>query len=77
MFTLIALGVGAAYVYSLAALLVPVIALVLAYLALQEIERNPRVGGRGLAITGAATAVVGVVWSVTMFFVLAGKPFVD
>ena len=54
-----------------------VVSLVLAYLALQEIERNPRVGGRGLAITGAATAVVGVVWSVTMFFVLAGKPFVD
>jgi hypothetical protein len=67
--TALAWGVGA--------LLLPAIALLLAFLALGQIERNPRVSGRALALTGATTAAIGVVWSLTMLLVLAGKPLVN
>jgi hypothetical protein len=65
----IALGIGG--------LLLPGMALLLAFLALSQIERDPRMGGRGLALTGATTAVIGVVWSLTMLVVVVGKPLVD
>ena len=65
----IALGIGA--------LLLPAVALLLAILAMSQIERDPRLGGRGMALTGATTAAIGVVWSLTMLVVLAGKPFVE
>jgi hypothetical protein len=58
-------------------LVVPGVAFVLGLLAMREIDRNPRVGGRGLAITGAAAAVVGVIWSVSLLVVTAGRQFVD
>jgi hypothetical protein len=57
--------------------LLPTVALVLALLALGEMNRNPRVGGRALAITGAVTAVVGIVWSLAVILVLAGKTLVN
>jgi hypothetical protein len=57
-------------------LLLPTIALLLAFVALVQIERNPRVSGRALALTGATTAAIGVVWSLTMLLVLVGKPLV-
>jgi hypothetical protein len=69
--SLFTLGVGAA------GLLLPAVALLLALLALGEMNRNPRVGGRALAITGAVTAVVGIVWSLAMILVLTGKPLVE
>jgi hypothetical protein len=63
--------------FGIGALLLPTVALLLAFLALGKIERNPTVGGRGMALTGATTAVIGVVWSLTMLVVLVGKPFVE
>jgi len=68
---------GTALAWSVAGMLLPTIALLLAFLALGQIERNPRVSGRALALTGATTAAIGVVWSLTMLLVLAGKPLVD
>ena len=59
------------------ALLLPAAALLLAFLALSRIERNPRLGGRGLAITGATTAAVGVVWSLTLIVLLVSKPLMN
>jgi hypothetical protein len=58
-------------------LVVPITALVLGLLALREIDSNPRVGGRGLAITGASAAVMGVIWSVALIAVTAGRRFVE
>jgi len=68
---------GTALAWSVAGMLLPTIALLLAFLALGQIERTPRVSGRALALTGATTAAIGVVWSLTMLLVLAGKPLVD
>jgi len=61
----------------LMALLMPAVALLLAFLALNRIERDPRLGGRGLALTGATTAAVGVVWSLTLIVVLVSKPMMN
>jgi hypothetical protein len=63
--------------FCLMAILLPAVGLLLAFLALSRIDRNPRIGGRGLALTGATTAVVGVVWSLTMIVLLVSKPLVD
>jgi hypothetical protein len=59
------------------ALLLPAGALLLAFLALGRIERNPRLGGRGLAVTGATTAVIGVVWSLTLIVLVLSKPIMN
>lgn len=63
--------------WSVGGSLLPLIALLLAFAALGQIERNPRLSGRALALTGATTAAIGVVWSLTMLLILAGKPLVD
>jgi hypothetical protein len=66
-----------AIVLGAAEMIVPAVALVLGLLSLREIENNPGIGGRALAIIGSATAVIGVVWAVTMMLVQAGKPLVE
>jgi hypothetical protein len=66
-----------AVVLCAAGLVVPSTALLLGLLALRETDSNPRVGGRGLAIMGSATAVMGVVLGVTMLLVIAGRQFVN
>jgi hypothetical protein len=59
-------SLGLTIVLSLVGALLPVIGLVLGMLALREIEAKPHLRGRALALTGAATALVGVLWSVTV-----------
>ena len=43
-----------------------VLGLVLAGMALRQIESKPQVGGRSLATSGACAALVGVLWCVTV-----------
>jgi hypothetical protein len=64
---------GAAILFCLVALVLPAGGLALGGLALREIERNPQVGGRALATTGASTALVGVLWSLTVITLVAFK----
>jgi hypothetical protein len=50
----------------LVGLLLPAGGLILSALALRDIETRPHVGGRALAMTGATTALVGILWSLTV-----------
>jgi MFS-type transporter involved in bile tolerance (Atg22 family) len=65
------------YVFGIGGLLLPALALALGFLALRDIEGNPRVSGRAVAITGSVTAAIGIVWSVAMMLVLAGRPLLE
>jgi hypothetical protein len=49
----------------------PLLALLLGWKALREIETGPRAGGRVMAITGMTTAVVGLLWCLVVFWVTA------
>jgi hypothetical protein len=66
-------SLAVAIVLSLVALLVPAAGVVLGWLALREMEAKPNTGGRALALTGAASGLVGVLWSVTMGWLLVVK----
>jgi hypothetical protein len=55
---------------SIITLLLPVGGLVLSYFALREIETKPNLGGRGMAMTGATTSLVGAVWCLTVAFLV-------
>jgi len=55
-----------AVLMGLVSLLLPAGGLILSALALRDIETKPHVGGRALAMTGAATALVGILWSLTV-----------
>jgi hypothetical protein len=46
--------------------------LILGWLALRQIDRQPALGGRGLAMTGAIAGLTGVVWAFAIgMFVVA------
>jgi hypothetical protein len=66
-------GVGGAVVLCLVGLALPGLALALAWVALREIETRPQVGGRGLAVTGATTALAGVLFAVGIATVLIAR----
>jgi hypothetical protein len=51
----------------------PVLGLVTARRALREIDNHPYLGGRSLAMTGAAAGLVGAIWSVTLGAILIYK----
>ena len=53
--------------------LLPAGGLILGAMALREIETKPHVGGRGLAMAGTATALVGVLWSLTVVLLVILK----
>ena len=40
--------------------------LILSWLALRQIDRQPALGGRGLAMTGATAGLTGVVWALAI-----------
>jgi hypothetical protein len=54
-------------------LILPAVALVLGLLALRDIEADPRVGGRALALTGTMAGALGVLWCLTVVLLMAGK----
>ncbi len=58
---------------SVVGLVLPVGGMVVSWLALREIETKPNLGGRGLAMTGATTSLVGALWCVTVTFLVLLK----
>jgi hypothetical protein len=68
------LGVLAAAVVGLCA---PLVALVLGLKALREIENQPKVGGRALAMTGVTTAAASLLWSLSLVLIVAVRYWTD
>jgi hypothetical protein len=64
---------GGPVVLCLLGLILPVAGLVLGGLALRDIETRPNVAGRSLALTGATTGLIGVLWSLTIAGILVLK----
>ncbi len=58
---------------SVVGLVLPVGGMMVSWLALREIETKPNLGGRGLAMTGATTSLVGALWCVTVTFLVLLK----
>jgi hypothetical protein len=58
-------------------LLLPLASLGLGLLALRDVEGKPRVAGRALAMIGACCGVVGILWSVTLVLISAGRNWAD
>lgn len=65
-------GAGA-FLLCLTAMALPGTGLVLGGMALRDIERRPHVGGRALAATGATTGLAGLLWAVTVSFLLVAR----
>ena len=62
-------GVGAV-ILSIVGLAIPVGGLVVSSMALRQIESRPNAGGRGLAMTGATSSLVGALWCLTVAFLV-------
>jgi len=74
--TLSAIGsrqAGAIFACGVVGMLIGATALVLGLLALRQAEQKARVGGRGMALTGAAFGVAGFLWSLTLVVMMAGR----
>jgi hypothetical protein len=54
-------------------LLLPCAGLFLSGWALRQIDTRPNLGGRGLALTGATASLVGVLWCLTVVFLVVFK----
>jgi hypothetical protein len=59
-----------AMVLSLIGLLLPAGGLVASWYALRDIETKPNLGGRSLAMTGAASSLIGALWCLTVAFLV-------
>jgi hypothetical protein len=59
--------------WGLVGMVLPGVALALSLLALREIESKPQAGGRALALTGAACAVAGLLWSLSVSGVMVAR----
>ena len=71
---MLAQGAGAGAVFfGVIGLLLPLGVLVLSFWALKEIESKPRTGGRMLALTGAASGLIGTLWCVTVTLIMIVK----
>jgi hypothetical protein len=66
-------SVAVAVALSVVGLIVPAGTLVLAWLALREMDARPNTGGRSLALTGAASGLVGALWTLTIGWLLVFK----
>jgi hypothetical protein len=66
-------GPVVAVLLSVVGLVLPVGGLVVSWLALREIETKPNLGGRGLAMTGATTSLIGALWCATVAFLVIIK----
>jgi hypothetical protein len=67
-------GSGAGVVFlCVLGLALPACGLVLAWLALRQVETRPGLGGRSLAAGGAAAGLAGALWAVMVAFALAAK----
>jgi hypothetical protein len=68
-------GAGLAAFGGLLGIAGPLVALVLGLKAVWDINRNPKLGGRGLAVTGMGVAAAGLLWCLAMLLVAAARPF--
>jgi hypothetical protein len=68
-------SVALSIVLSLIGAALPVAALVLGRMALREIAAKPSLGGRALALTGAATGLVGLLWCLTVAVLVVLKQY--
>jgi hypothetical protein len=66
-------GALASVVFCLLALALPSAGLVVSWLALRQTESRTDVGGRSLAMTGATTALVAILWSLTIAAIVIAK----
>jgi hypothetical protein len=66
-------SLGLTILLSVLGALLPAGGLVLGCLALRDLASRPHVGGRLLALTGSATALVGLLWSVTVGVLAVAK----
>jgi hypothetical protein len=66
---------GVAFLLGMIGFLLPLAGLILGGVALRQIENTPNVGGRLLAMTGAAAGLVGTLWSVTAAMLMVLKAF--
>jgi hypothetical protein len=66
-------SIVAAVALSAVGLIVPIGSLIFAWLALREMEAKPNTGGRSLALTGAASGLVGVLWTLAMGTIIVVK----
>ena len=66
-------SVAVAVALSVVGLILPAGSLALAWLALREMDAKPNTGGRSLALTGAASGVIGVLWTLTIGWLLVFK----
>jgi hypothetical protein len=66
---------AAAVVFSALGMLAPLTGLLLAALALREIETKPGVGGRALAMTGAVAGAAGALWTLTVAGLVVARQF--
>ncbi len=62
-------GIGTV-ILSIIGLVLPVGGLVASGVALRQIESRPNMGGRGLAMTGATSSLVGALWCATVAFLV-------
>lgn len=65
-----------AVIFGLIGAVIPFGALIVGLLALREIDNNPQVGGRALAMTGTGTALLGLLWCLAIVLILIGREFV-
>jgi hypothetical protein len=68
-------GTAVAVVICLVGLLLAGGEMLVGWLALRQIDRQPNLGGRALAMTGAAAGLVGVLWSVAIALFSIFKPW--
>jgi len=70
-------GPSLTLLFGFAGLLLPTAALVLGLKALQQADADPRIGGKGLAVTGVMVALVGVLWCVTISFLQVARLLIE
>ena len=66
-------SIGLTICFCLLGMLLPAGALVMGLLALRDIELKPNVSGRAMALTGTVTALVGVLWNLTIGILMVVK----
>jgi len=59
-------SIGLMIVFAFMGMLLPAAGVVLSGLALYTIDSKPNLGGRGMALTGFVTGLVGVLWNLTV-----------
>jgi hypothetical protein len=67
--------VGMATFFGIAGIAGPLVSLGLGLAALRGLDRNPRLSGRGLAVTGMAVAAAGLLWCLAMLLIAAARRY--